>query len=108
MPSPNGVRSNNKDNILNTLRRLEGERATALEALGQAGPQERVRLRAQLVFLERRLKWYRGRTAALPQDSVQAHAERDRRIARNVEGLVEVHKAAGVDLGRTGTAQDAP
>lgn len=108
MPSPSGARSNSTENIANTLSELETERCEALTALETAAsPGERVRLRSKLVFLERRLRWYRGR--ALPKDVEDCNdkAVRADRIGRNIEALTEVHKAAGVDLGRTGTARHA-
>lgn len=95
MPTPpTGQRGKTLENIRNTLSELEEQRTAALEALGAAQGQAKLRLRTHLTFLERRLRWYRGRAEPKVRPEQQGYAEKQRRYARNVEALTEVHEKA--------------
>lgn len=93
--APTGVRGKTLDNIKQTLADLEHQRSTALDALGTAEGDERARLRTHLTYLECRLRWYRGRAEPKVRPEQQGYAEKQRRYARNVEALTEVHRVAG-------------
>lgn len=89
-----GIRGKTLGNIRNTLNDLEGQRTAALAALEAAQGSEKLRLRTHLTFLERRLRWYRGRAEPKVAPEQQGYSEKQRRYARNVESLTEVHQKA--------------
>lgn len=57
--------NHDKGYILNRINELEAERALALGVFERARGRKALQARAEIVVLERRLKWYRGRLGAI-------------------------------------------
>ena len=92
-----GVRDQALTDKARIVNALEEEKQETLARAATAQGVERVQLRAHLVHLERRLKWYRGRLTLHPRGVLQ-EPEQARRAAESRDRLVEVHRAVGVEL----------
>lgn len=80
------------ENIQRTLVELEQGRAQALMLLEGTEGVERKRVRAHLVYLELRLRWYRGRAQPKVRPEQQGYPEKKRRYARNTASLTEIQR----------------